>query len=113
MDVVVVLAVDEELIARAAVFLEADFFVAAASAFVARENTETDAVKVEVVKTIVENEIDGFGAVAVTVEIGVADENTEHGGAGGEVELFETDGADELVFVFGDNTEIAAALALG
>ena len=113
MDIIVVLAVDEKLIARAAVFLETNLFVAAASAFVAGENAETNAVKIEVMKTVVENEIDGFGAVAVAVKIGVTDENTEYGGASGKVELFKTDGADELVFVFGDNAEIAAALALG
>ena len=36
-----------------------------------------------------------------------------HRGASGEVELFKTDGADEPVFVFGDNAEIATALTLG
>lgn len=112
-DIVVIMAIDEELVTSAAVFLKTDFFVTATGALVARENTETDAVEVEIFETIFENQIDSFGAVAMVMKIRVTDVNAKHGGTGGEIELVETDGANHLILIFGHNAEIAAALVVG
>lgn len=112
-DVVVIFAIDEELVAGTAGFLEAAFGVAATGALVARDNAKMHAVQVEIAEAVFEQQVDSFGAVAVAVKVGVADEDTEHSAAGGDVELLEAQRADELVFVFGDDVEIAAVLAAG
>ena len=55
MDVVIIVAIDEKLVACVSIFSKTGFFITATSTLVAREDAETDTVKIKIFETVLEN----------------------------------------------------------